>query len=522
MLKIHQIKCPIGKTAGPDEIAAKLRCSSSDILSHEIYRQSLDARGDELLWSYTVFAEVRNEQKYLRLKDVEEGHRYTYVCPEAPLHARRPVVVGFGPSGMFAGLILAESGMKPIILERGKMVEQRSEDVKTFFQGGELDPESNVQYGEGGAGTFSDGKLTSRSKDPRVQKVLEEFVEAGADPAIMYRHMPHLGTDQLQSIVRRIREKIISLGGQVFFNTRMTSLDIKDGQLRGVNTQMGLFETDAVILCLGHSAYETWKTLFDQGFMISQKDFAAGVRVEHPQKLIDRNQYGTYAGHPDLGAASYRLTHRSSSGRGVYSFCMCPGGMVIPASTEAGALAVNGMSESSRSGENANSAILVQVRTSDFDRGHALDGFLYQQKLEQNAYRTGFRAPSQNIRDYLEHCVSEQPVIASTYPRGVIPTDMHTLFTDDMNAAMEEGFVFFEHKIPGFISRGIMTGMESRSSSPIRMERDDSGQCPAYEGVFPCGEGAGYAGGIVSSAIDGIRQAEKLIMYLGRKPVQRY
>lgn len=510
LLQINQIKCPIGRQVTKQDIAKKIHASESDILSYTIERESLDARKD-LVYSYTVIADVKHAQRYNKRKDVQETENKQYINP-TPVQCDEPViVVGFGPSGMFASLLLAECGLKPIVIERGKSVAQREKDIEQFFQHGILNPESNIQYGEGGAGTFSDGKLTTRMKDIRVKKVLEELIEAGADPAIAYQQRPHIGTDILRILVQNIRQKILSLGGQIHFETRMESLTIKNNKVQAVHTNKGTFHAQHVILCLGHSSSDTYETLYKQGISIIQKDFACGVRVEHPQALINTNQYGKYANHPALGAASYSLTYHASNHRGVYSFCMCPGGVVVPSSSENNTLVVNGMSYSKRDGKNANSAILVQIPTKDFDHGHPLDGFAYQKQLEQNAYLPFYNAPSENIQDYITYKTPSSLVIDSSYPRENIVTDMHALFSEDVNQALMEGFENFNHKIPGFINTGIMVGMESRSSSPIRIIRDQNGESISCKGVYPCGEGAGYAGGIVSSAVDGIKQAENVI-----------
>ena len=516
MIRINQITCEPGQIIGTEDIARKLRCSPSDVFSYEIERESIDARKDDVHMSYAVLAEVRNEARYLRLRDVQPASCTEYSLMQA-VSDERPVVVGFGPAGMAAALILAESGLKPIIIERGKPVDERTKDVQAFFQNGILDPSSNVQYGEGGAGTFSDGKLTTRIKDPRVHKLLEEFVEAGADPAILYQAMPHLGTDRLQDIVRNIRKKIISLGGEIRFSCTLQELVIQDSHVTGIITDRGIIPARYVLLCIGHSAQDTYRSLLSQNLFMEQKDFAAGVRVEHLQQMINENQYGRYAGHPALGAASYRLTHRASNGRGVYSFCMCPGGTVIPASTEEGTLAVNGMSRSARDGQNANSAVLVQIYRKDYDHGHPLDGFLFQHELEKQAYREGYTAPVQNIHDWLKGQLSSELVIPSSFPRGTCFCDMHTLFPEEVNTALQEGMIAFERKIPGFTAQGIMLGMESRSSSPVRLRRTETGESVTIKGVYPCGEGAGYAGGIVSSGADGIHQAENVIQAIIRQ-----
>lgn len=517
MLRIHQVKCNVGEKLNASHIAYKLHASENDIVSFTIEKESLDARHEELSYSYTVLADVRNPEKYLRRKDVNAGEKIVYQNPERISIDERPVVVGFGPSGMFSALLLAECGLRPIVLERGRSVDEREKDIQEFFQNGKLLKESNVQFGEGGAGTFSDGKLTTRMKDVRVSKVLEELIEAGGDPAIAYQHRPHIGTDVLRILVKNIREKIIGLSGEIHFNTRVDSIEMKDHSVIGVHTNQGYYPCTKVLLCAGHSASDTYETLYQQGIQMIQKDFACGVRVEHPQRLINENQYGKFADHPALSAASYQLTYRSSAGRGVYSFCMCPGGVVIPASTEEKSLAVNGMSYHARDGKNANSAILVQIPSKDFDHGHPLDGFAYQKALEKKAYIDLFNAPAMNIQDYVEHKKSTSLCIASSFPREVICTDMHALFSDDVNASLEEGFLNFDHKIPGFVSKGIMVGMESRSSSPIRIPRNEDGESITCSGLYPCGEGAGYAGGIVSSAVDGIKQAEAVIRSYQKK-----
>ncbi len=510
MIKISQINIPLSRGLSKEDIAKKLHCSPSDIKDYQIIRKSLDGRHHELHFSYSVAASVKNQEKCLRLRDVAEYDMRPYELPKATKTCR-PIVAGFGPAGMFSAMILAEAGLCPLVIERGKPCQERAKDVEAFFTKGILDTESNVQYGEGGAGTFSDGKLTTRIKDFRIHKVLQEFIEAGASESIAYEARPHLGTDALQQIVVNIRNKIISLGGTVLFNTRLESIIAQDDCVKGIVTSNGTYDCDSLVLALGHSAADTYRALHDQNVFISAKDFAAGIRVEHPQEMINRCQYGEYYDHPALLAASYTLKHQARNKRGVYSFCMCPGGIVIPASTQVETLAVNGMSYASRSGKNANAAILVQIPKSDFLRDTPLDGFAYQHMLETNAYRLGYKAPSQNIFDYLKKQSSSSLAIASSYPRGNEFFDMHRLFEAEVNDALSEGFEAFDKMIPGFIAQGIMVGMESRSSSPIRIDRNDSGQSLNIKGLYPCGEGAGYAGGIVSSAVDGIRQAEHLI-----------
>lgn len=517
-LRIHQIKCPLGEKPTSETIAKKIHASPSDILSFQIERESLDARKEEIHYTYTVLAEVKNAQRYIKKKDVSEGITKNYTLPPfCNEETDRPVVVGFGPAGMYAGLILAECGYRPIIIERGKKVEERSKDVTSFFQTGKLNVQSNVQFGEGGAGTFSDGKLTTRIKNIRIQKVLQEFVEAGAEPEITYQHRPHIGTDVLRTVVHNIREKILSLNGEIRFETTLLQIHTENGALKSIHTNKGDIPCTKLILCTGHSASDTYETLFQQGLVMIQKDFATGVRVEHPQALIDRSTYGEHYENPNLPTASYRLSHTASNGRGVYSFCMCPGGVVIPASCEENTLAVNGMSYSTRDGKNANSAILVQIPSSDFDHGSPLDGFQFQKELEKAAFRPSYQAPAQNIIDFVNNKKSTTPVLQSSYPRGIIMENMHSLFSDAVNGALTEGFLAFDKKINGFLSTGIMVGMESRSSSPIRIPRNENGESCSIKGIYPCGEGAGYAGGIVSSAVDGITQAERVITSLQPK-----
>ena len=516
MLLIHQIKVPIEEKLNSNHIAHKLKCSTNDIISYEIERESLDAR-KELLYSYSVYCDIKNERKYLRNKDVTIANKEIYQLPILnKKDNERPIVAGFGPAGMFASLILAECGLKPIILERGSEINKRTKDVELFFKEGKLNEESNVQYGEGGAGTFSDGKLTTRIKNFRISKVLDEFVEAGANPAITYMQRPHLGTDVLREIVFNIRQKIIKLGGEIHFGCEVKNILKDSSGIYGLKTNKGDFLSKHIILAIGHSASDTYANLLNDGIHIEQKDFAAGVRVEHPQVMINENQYGRYANHPMLGAASYQLTYMSSIKRGVYSFCMCPGGVVVPSSTINGHLSVNGMSYAARDKNNANSAILVQIPRKDFDKGHPLDGFIYQKELEKHSYLNGFKAPVSNIEDYLNNHLSTSLNIKSSYPLETECFDMHKLFSYEVNQALSEGFINFDHKIKGFISNGIMIGMESRSSSPIRILRDENGECISLKGLYPAGEGAGYAGGIISSAVDGIRQAENIIYNLNK------
>lgn len=515
MIIVNQVKCNLDQICTKEIVAKKLGCSLADIHSFEILKESVDARKEPVQFVYSVLVDVKNEEKFLPNKDVNQGEKPVYTMPEATFSApSRPIVVGLGPSGLFTALLLAEAGYNPIVLERGSDVDQRVADVQKFWEEGILNTESNVQYGEGGAGTFSDGKLTTRIKDTRVFKVIDEFIEAGADASIRYEAHPHLGTDKLRNIVKNLRNKIIRLGGEIKFNTRFEELILnKSKAIVGVKTSQGIIDTDTVFLCLGHSAKDTIEALHKQDVCIEPKGFSVGVRVEHPQQFIDKNQYGINYNHPRLKAAEYHLTHTATNGRGVYSFCMCPGGFVIPSSSIENTIVLNGMSEQSRDQVNGNSAILVQVPVTDFYKDSVLDGFSFQEELERKAFQLSgsYKAPTQLIQDYLNNQVSSASQgVQPSYCLGTEFHDLNQLFTPEINAALHEGLHAFNRKIPGFIEGGaLMIGVETRSSSPVRLTRNEDGQSTTIQNLYPCGEGAGYAGGIMSSAVDGIRLAEK-------------
>ena len=523
MIRIQEIKLTLDETLDdlPKKIIKKLRISKEDLISWRVVKESLDARKiADIHFTYCIDCKVKQEEQVLRhnpkITRVKEYH-YTYPEPGKKQLIHRPVVVGFGPAGMFAALILAQMGYCPLVIERGECVEQRVKSVEEFWQSGKLNPCSNVQFGEGGAGTFSDGKLTARSKDLRVHKVLEELVHFGAPKDILYMAHPHIGTDLLRDIVKQLREEIISLGGEVRFQSQLTDLKIKDGKLCGIvvngNEEI---KTDQVILAIGHSARDTYRFLYEKGIAMEAKAFAIGARIEHPQSLINKAQFKQFANHPRLSAAEYRLTHSARNGRGVYTFCMCPGGTVVPSSSIEGGVVVNGMSEHARDKENANSALLVQVRPEDFGE-HPMDGIAYQEELERKAFQLGggnYKAPAQLVKDFLNH----QPSIAMgkvkpSYALGVTPCDLHEILPKYITSAMEEAIIALDHKLKGFAyDDAVLTGVETRSSSPIRINRTkDNLQSINLEGLYPCGEGAGFAGGIVSAAIDGIRCAEQII-----------
>ena len=524
MLKIQQLKLPVEHTGQElrEKIIKTLRIRPEELIRYEIIRRSLDARGGELRYVYQVEVQVRKEASVLkRCRGTvcqADRVRYRFPKPGTEKLCRRPVIVGTGPAGLFCGLMLARAGYGPILLERGQAAAERAAAVERFWKLGILDPESNVQFGEGGAGTFSDGKLNTLVKDPkgRNRKVLELFVEAGAPEEILYESRPHLGTDLLVGIVSRMREEILRLGGEVRFGCRMTDVRVEQGAVRGVTLQTvggepQFLETGLLVLAVGHSARDTFAMLEKRQVPMQAKSFAVGVRIEHPQRMIDRNQYGT--DYPDLlPAASYKVTRRTESGRGVYSFCMCPGGYVVNASSEEGALAVNGMSYQARDGRNANSAMIVTVTPEDYGGMDVLAGVEFQRKLERAAYRLGGgQIPVQLFRDFCRNTPSS--VIGEIEPsvRGKYRlSNVREIFPQGLSSALEEGIRGCDVLIPGFAREdAVLSGVESRTSSPVRILRDEQFESRVC-GLYPCGEGAGYAGGITSAAMDGLKIAEAI------------
>lgn len=528
MIRVNEIKVPLGQgTAGLKDSAAKvLRIRANRIREIRIAKRSIDSRKkDDIRLTYSVDVIVDgDEEEILRHVSAPRAFRteeYAYQMPEARRNSRfRPVVVGFGPAGMFAGLLLAQAGYRPLILERGGDVDSRMTDVGAFWQQRRLNTESNVQFGEGGAGTFSDGKLTTGIKDPRCREVFLEFCRCGAPEEILYDGKPHIGTDRLGEIVKNLRKKIINLGGEVRFRCRFDRLIIANGAVHGItytdaNGSSVDYETDTVILAAGHSSRDTVRTLYEQKITIARKPFSVGARIEHPQSFIDTAQYGAFAGHPELGAADYKLACHPAHGRGAYTFCMCPGGTVVCASSEEGGVVVNGMSNYARDGRNANSAILVGIEPEDLPGDDPLAGIELQRRIERSAFEQGgenYAAVSQLVDDFLNDRPSQKlGSVFPTCPTGVVMGDIARILPEKVIRTMREALPQMDRKIRGFaMPEAVLTAPESRSSSPVRLLRDEFYQSNV-RGLYPCGEGAGYAGGIVSAAVDGIRVAEAVL-----------
>lgn len=531
MIRIQQLKVPLvadgvsHKERLENRIRKELQLPSDHPLSYEVRKRSIDARKKpQLFYVYTVDVELKNEGrlvKKLHRPDIVLAQEKRYHFPkhgEEPL-AGPPVVVGAGPAGLFCAYELALHGYRPLVVERGKCVEERTVDVAAFWESGVLKPDSNVQFGEGGAGTFSDGKLNTMVKDPdgRGRHVLELFCKFGAPSEILYESRPHVGTDILTMVVRNMREEIKRLGGKFFFETKLTDLRITDGRLTGiaVRTSDGdekVIGTQAAVIAAGHSARDTFARLHELGLFMEPKAFAVGFRVEHPQQMINESQYGT--GWEDFGlpAAPYKVTANPAGFRGVYSFCMCPGGYVVNASSEPGRLAVNGMSNYRRDSGNANSAIIVSVTPSDFPGNDPLSGVRFQQQLEEKAFRLcGGKIPQQLFGDFKQRRLSVAYGGFESCTKGQAAFGaLHELLTSEMNESFLAGMKLFGEKLSGFDRYdAILSGVESRTSSPLRILRDENFES-SIRGVYPCGEGAGYAGGITSAAMDGIKTAEKL------------
>ena len=536
MLRITELRLPLDhaeEALGP-AIVARLGVRGDDLLGYSVFKRNHDARKrTAVLLIYTIDCELRDEAAVLA-RHAGDAHirpapdtRYRFVG-HAPADFRaagraRPVVVGFGPCGIFAALILAQMGLRPIVLERGKAVRERTRDTWGLWRQRVLDPESNVQFGEGGAGTFSDGKLWSQISDPRhlTRKVLTEFVKAGAPEEILWVGKPHIGTFRLVGMVEKMRAEIEALGGEIRFGQRVTDVRIEAGRMRGLVLASGeQIEAEHVVLALGHSARDTFAMLHERGVFMEAKPFSVGFRIEHPQSLIDSARFGANAGHPRLGAADYKLVHHARNGRSVYSFCMCPGGTVVAATSEPGRVVTNGMSQYSRNERNANAGIVVGIAPQDYRRDprgsgpvYPLDGITFQRHWESRAFELGggtYDAPGQLVGDFLKG--RRSAVLGSVLPSyqpGVLLTDLASSLPSDAIEAIRDALPAFERQIKGFaMPDAVLTGVETRTSSPLRITRGRDHQSLNVAGLYPAGEGAGYAGGIMSAGVDGIEVAE--------------
>ena len=528
MLRLTEIKLPLDHHS--DDLHAailkRLNIKPGELISHTVFRRGYDARKPSAIsLIYTLDVEIKNEAAVLKRL---QGTPYITTSPDTSYHfvahapdnlSERPVVIGTGPCGLFAGLLLAQMGFRPIILERGKAVRERTKDTFGLWRKNKLDPESNVQFGEGGAGTFSDGKLHSQIKDPKHygRKVLTEFVKAGAPPEIMYVSKPHIGTFKLVGMVEEMRATIESLGGEIRFTSRVDDILIDNNKVHGVVLSNGdKISTRHVVLAIGHSARDTFEMLHKRGVYLEAKPFSIGFRIEHPQSLIDRSRFGVNAGNPLLGAADYKLVHHCSNGRSVYSFCMCPGGTVVAATSEAGRVVTNGMSQYSRNERNANSGIVVGINPEDYP-GDALAGIEFQRHWEGRAYELGgsnYNAPAQLVGDFLGRRPSTTlGTVIPSYTPGVKLTDLSTALPDYVIAAIREALPAFEKQIKGYaMNDAVLTGVETRTSTPVRIKRKENYQSMNTTGLYPAGEGAGYAGGILSAAVDGIEVAEAVAL----------
>ncbi|MCU8514883.1 NAD(P)/FAD-dependent oxidoreductase [Vibrio vulnificus] len=525
MIRLTELRLPLDHEEGAllEAITAKLGIPAEQVLCFSMFRRGYDARKKtNIQLIYTLDIEVANQDKLLA-KFSKDPHvretpdmEYKYVAQAPANLTERPIVIGFGPCGLFAGLVLAQMGFNPIIVERGKEVRERTKDTFGFWRKRTLNPESNVQFGEGGAGTFSDGKLYSQVKDPNFygRKVITEFVEAGAPEEILYVSKPHIGTFKLVTMIEKMRAKILELGGEIRFSTRVDDIHMEDGQITGVTLSNGEeLKSRHVVLAVGHSARDTFEMLHERGVYMEAKPFSVGFRIEHKQSMIDEARFGPNAGNPILGAADYKLVHHCKNGRTVYSFCMCPGGTVVAATSEEGRVVTNGMSQYSRAERNANSAIVVGISPEIDYPGDPLAGIRFQRELESNAYRLGgenYDAPAQKIGDFLKgRDPSALGDVEPSFTPGIKLTDLEKALPPFAIEAIREAIPAFDRKIKGFASEdGLLTGVETRTSSPVCIKRDKEYQSVNLKGFYPAGEGAGYAGGILSAGIDGIKVAE--------------
>lgn len=528
MLRINEITVPLGTSFDElkNVVGDYIGVSADSFNGFEIYRESIDSRSkNSIKMVYSVNVELDADETNIALKFPQNKvflcEKYVYSLPDNQRTSKlRPVIVGFGPAGMFSALILARAGLRPIVIERGNDVDTRTRDVYGFWSTKKLNTSSNVQFGEGGAGTFSDGKLTTGIKDRRCRFVLEAFCEFGAPEQILYSAHPHIGTDKLVTVVKNMRNEILRLGAEVRFGCCLTDIYKANGYIHGIsysdeNGNIADIETDCLILCIGHSARDTVEMLHSHGIKMEQKPFSVGVRIEHPQEMINRSLFGKQWNNPLLGAANYKLSNHSLHKRGAYTFCMCPGGTVVCASSEENMVVVNGMSEYARDGENANSAILVGIEPEQFGDSHPLAGMALQRRIERTAFKEGgcsYSAPGQTVGDFLKVIPSKRfGSVSPTCPTGVTPSDIRRVLPASVTDAIALALIDFDKKLSGFaLPDAVLTAPESRSSSPVRILRDEFRQA-SIKGIFPCGEGAGYAGGIVSAAVDGIKCAEAVL-----------
>ncbi len=521
-LAINNIKLSLDDDINQLKSAAakKLKIGQDRINSLKIIKESIDARHKpDIVMVYSVLAEITGKYRLPGNSDIREINDMPRgeVKPGDKKINNRPIIIGSGPAGIFAGLILSQNGYKPIILERGESIEKRTEKVHRYWKTGVLDTETNVQFGEGGAGTFSDGKLTTRINDYRCSRVLEEFYKAGAHEEILYKSKPHIGSDVLKDVVVNMRQSIIQHGGEIRFNSKVTSLKISNGAVKGVivndNTEL---DAEVVVLAIGHSARDTYDSLLKNGVGFVRKPFSIGVRIEHPQELINQAQYGISAAHPRLGAADYQLFYKTG-GRTVYSFCMCPGGLVVASASEPDSIVTNGMSYFARDLQNSNSALVVSVEPDDFGGEHPLSGVEFQRKWERLAYNiagASGAAPVQRLGDFVKGNASTAfGTVKPSYTGNTSFADINMCLPEFVTSCMKDSIYYFDRKLKGFgMGDAIMTGVETRTSSPVRIPRSDGTfEALGVLGLYPAGEGAGYAGGIVSAAVDGIRIAEQII-----------
>jgi len=519
MIRINNIKIRknISKEELLETVIKKNRINKTDILEWHIARKSIDARKkDDIHYTYAIDLKVKDESKYKKLDQVKEFH-----MPKIEIKydtSKRPIIIGAGPSGLFAALTFVQNGITPIVIEQGDTVEKRKETVETFLKEGKLNPLSNVQFGEGGAGTFSDGKLTTGISSPFCKKVLQEFVNFGAPEEILYLSKPHIGTDNLIHIIKNMREYMIAKGATFLFNTKVIDFKIENGSIRALTCQKGNEITQIpasdVILAIGHSSRDTFEKLYEKGIAMEKKNFSVGVRIEHLQEKINQSQYGKKS-KLRLPPAEYKLAYHSPSGRSCYTFCMCPGGVVMASSSEANTIVTNGMSNFLRDGENANSAILVGVVPEDFEDSSPLAGIYFQKNLEEKAFILGgsnYFAPIQRVEDFLQNRKSEKiGIIKPTYAPGVTLANLNDILPEFISSTLKEGIRYFDTKLNGFAHPdSILTGVETRSSSPVKIPRNEN-FVSNISGLYPCGEGAGYAGGIMSAAVDGIKCSFRIL-----------